>query len=166
MTQKLFVWRQPDPYTIAFVTHADAPPGDQWEEMDQQTYDAWRDAQPFPESSFPPGNGQTQPDVYGFFTEIATNPQINDALGDVLSRLIARKTEDNPVHDPIAALALSAGLQDLAKTGETAVFLVGWGKAVATGLISPGLITGMQALAAAFRLPSEFIDALQPGDAS
>jgi hypothetical protein len=167
MTSKLFVWKNPDPHTISCVTYAEVSPGHQWQEMEESDYEAWESAQR--QGTYgppPPPNSEQAPDIFGFFAEIATNPAMSVPLGDVLSRLMAIKTDENPIHDPIAALALSSGLQNFASNGDPTVFLVGWGLAIRTGLVPSELILGMQTLAAAYLLPSEFIEALQPENPS
>jgi hypothetical protein len=60
---------------------------------------------------------------------------------------------------PRLALSLGVGLGKAAD-GDSRVFLGAWQAARGLGLISPGLVTGVQALAVAHDLPAEFIGGL------
>lgn len=62
---------------------------------------------------------------------------------------------------PRLVLSLGVGLGKAAD-GDSRVFLGAWSAAVNLGLVSPGLIAAVKALATANDLPAEFVEGLEP----
>ena len=88
-----------------------------------------------------------QPRWVDFGSALLDDPAVNQMLGVALSTA------------PSVAMSISVGLGKAAD-GDSRVFQVSWSGAIGLGLISPELIAHVQAMAATFDLPAEFIAGL------
>lgn len=89
------------------------------------------------------------PQWVAFGGAVQSSIAINQLLGAALQQA------------PALGLGLGVGLGKAAD-GDARVFLSSWAIANALGLISPGLLSEVMALAEQFSLPPDFLAALQP----
>lgn len=88
-----------------------------------------------------------EPQWVAFGASLLADPAINQMLGVALSTA------------PAVAMSISVGLGKAAD-GDSRVFMVSWAGAIGLGLISAELIAQVQAMAATYDLPAEFIAGL------
>ncbi len=89
------------------------------------------------------------PQWVAFGAVLLADPAINQMLGTALTTA------------PAVAMSISVGLGKAAD-GDDRVFRVSWAGAQSLGLISAELVEHVQAMAAAYNLPPDFIAALAP----